>query len=122
MCIRDRILPASAAAQTPTPLVKNPSIVEWTCPDHDLDDGHELKIIRIEGTNKVVITTIKLGDPGYFDEVGKGVRSDLNVQPIAFGEYVATMRAMFGTVSSEESAESNRFQRAPGAPSIRTIR
>jgi hypothetical protein len=110
---------APAAAQEAVP--KNPSVVEWTCPDHDLDTGHELKILRIEGTNKVIITTILLGDPGYFDDTNKLVRSELNVQPIAFGEYVATMRVLVstpsGTMTSDDSAESNRFARVPGGPS-----
>lgn len=110
---------APAAAQT---AVKNPSGVEWTCPDHDADTQHELKILRIEGANKIIVTTILLGDPVYVDAATKLVRSGLNVQPIAFGDYIATMRVSVPVAGgspafSEDSVESNTFARVPGAPS-----
>ncbi len=116
------MLLGTMAAPVAAQVIKNPSAVEWNCPEHDADSQHELKIIRLEGANKVVITTILLGDPAYVDVGTKLVRTDLNVQPIAFGDYVATLSVVVpvaggGTLKSEESAESNAFHRAPGAPS-----
>lgn len=109
---------SAAAAQTP---VVNPSAVEFLCPDHDRDTDHELKILRVEGTNRVVITTILLGDPPV-DPADGLVKTSINVQPIAFGTYVATVSAIAvdatgATVKSTSSAESNQFARAPGGPS-----
>jgi hypothetical protein len=106
-----------AAALMQTPAVKNPAVVEWVCPDHDADTQHELRILRVEGTNRVIVTTLLLGDPVYADAATKTVRADLNVQPIAFGDYVATMTAVAGTVKSDPSTETNGFQRVPGSPS-----
>lgn len=112
--------PDIASAQTET--VKNPTIAEWICPDHDQDTQHELKILRIEGTNKVIITTILLGDPAFVDVSTKLVRAEINVQPIAFGAYVATVNAVAGTLKSADSPESNLFERVPGAPSKPVIK
>lgn len=115
----------TSAAQTPAP-VRNPSHVEFNCADHDGDTEHELKIFRIEGTTRVLISTILLGDPAYKDAATKLVAADINVQPIAFGEYVATVTAVAsvnGTpIKSDDSDESNLFQRAPGKPSTLVIK
>lgn len=126
LCLAMVLVANVAVVQAQTTPVKNPGTVEWECADHDADFQHELKIVRIEGTNKVIITTILLGDPAYSVPETKTVRTDLNVQPIAFGEYVATMSAHVRmpdttVVKSDESAESNRFQRAPGAPAKLTL-
>jgi hypothetical protein len=110
-----------APMQEPPPPV-NPTRVEFVCPDHDADDQHELKVIRIEGTNKVVITTLLLGDPPYSDPATQTVEAVLNVQPIAFGQYVATVNAIAGGIKSPDSEESNVFVRAPGGPSKVIVR
>jgi hypothetical protein len=113
------LLLSAALMQTPA-VVKNPTIAEFTCPDHDVDTQHELKVIRIEGTNKVIITTILLGDPAYKDPATKLVSAGINLQPIAFGDYIATVNVVVptatGVLRSDDSFESNPFQRAPGAP------
>jgi hypothetical protein len=97
-------------------VVKNPTTAEFDCPDHDLDDNHELDIISVVGTNRVVIQTISLGDKPA-DADGK-VRFALNLQPIAFGDYVARARAVAGAIKSDDSADSNLFQRVPGKPGV----
>lgn len=106
-------LPTFASAQN----IKNPTAAEWVCPDHDVDTQHELTVLQVVGTNKVVITTLLLGDPAYLDATTKTVRSPINVQPIAFGDYVARVNAVVGTSKSDDSPESNAFTRAPGSPS-----
>jgi hypothetical protein len=105
---------------TPSP-VKNPTIAEFVCADHDRDDQHELTIYQNTPTG-VLVTTILLGDPVYADAATKLVRSNLNVQPIAFGSYVAKVVAVAGTLKSDPSPVSNIFERVPGAPSKPDIR
>jgi hypothetical protein len=92
--------------------VKNPRTVEFTCPDHDRDDQHELDIVRT--SDGAVIQTLQLGDPAVD---GDGlVRASINVQPVSFGEYVVRVRVLAQGVSSDNSADSNVWQRAPGSP------
>jgi hypothetical protein len=112
----------SGAPQEAAPV--NPTTVIFVCSDHDLDDQHELKILRLEGDHKVVITTILLGDPPYLPlrEMAKEVSTTLNMQPIAFGTYVATVNAIAGEFKSPDSPESNVFVRAPGGPSKVIVR
>jgi hypothetical protein len=111
---------ALGAFQT-EPIPKNPTLAEWVCADHDRDDQHELTIYENTATG-VAITTILLGDPVYADPATKLVRASLNVQPIAFGSYYATLVAVAGTVKSDPSPASNIFERVPGAPSKPTIK
>jgi hypothetical protein len=109
---------ALTAAMLQAGTVKNPRTVEFTCQDHDRDDQHELDIIRV--ADGAVIQTLQLGDPAV-DTDGK-VRTVINVQPIAFGEYKARVRAVVGTLKSDDSADSNTFERVPGAPSGATVK
>jgi P pilus assembly chaperone PapD len=118
------MLPAVGLAQEPAVPV-NPTRVEFDCVDHDRDTQHELKILQTNGTNRVLITTILLGDPAKEPD-GK-VRTTINVQPIAFGEYVARVNAIAvsstgATLRSADSEESNVFIRAPGGPGRPTVR
>ena len=101
-------LPASALAQ-----VKNPTIVEVaSCPDHDQDTGHEIDIVRTDGT---VLQTIQAGDP---PSGGGGLVSfSINVQPVTFGSYTFVVRATATGVSSPDSPASDVWQRSPGSPS-----
>jgi hypothetical protein len=112
------LLAATITAQTPPPPPppKNPTTIEFSCPDHDRDDQHELKILQVTDTNRVTITTILLGDPPI-DPVDGMVRTTINMQPIAFGTYVSTINASAGPDKSDDSAESNLWQRVPGRPS-----
>jgi hypothetical protein len=112
------VVPSLAQAQTDPP--KNPTKIEFACPDHDQDHDHELKVLRIEGGNKVIITTLLLGDPAASPD--GIVRTSINVQPIAFGEYIARVNAVVkpatgSPLKSEDSPESNQFSRVPGSPS-----
>jgi len=108
---------ALALAMLQTATVKNPRNVEFTCPDHAIDTEHELDIVRT--SDGVVVQTILLGDPAAADGV---VRTTINVQPVAFGEYVARVRVVAGTVKSDSSPDSNRFERAPGQPGSVIVR
>jgi hypothetical protein len=113
----------TAFAQTSDP-PRNPTLVEFDCPDHDRDTGHELKILQVTGTNRVLITTWSLGDPAAAPD-GK-IRVAINTQPLNFGEYVARATALAVvngvTVRSNDSEESNLFVRAPGNPSRPIVR
>jgi len=102
----------AAAAQT-APMVKNPRGVGFTCPDHALDNDHEIDIIR--ASDGSLVQTILGGDPPA-DATGEVVVM-VNVQPIAFGQYRFVVRAVAGTLKSDNSAASPIWERAPGAPS-----
>ena len=114
--ILESLIAIASLQAAPPPPPKNPTVVEFFCQDHDRDDQHELKILQVVGTNRVIITTILLGDPPI-DPVDGLVRTTINVQPIAFGQYVATVNAIAGTDKSADSDESNLFERSPGKPS-----
>ena len=102
---------ALALVQTPVN-VKNPRTVEFTCEDHATDDQHELDIVRT--SDNVVIQTLALGDP----VAGPGgvIAATINVQPVAFGTYYVRVRAVAGTLKSDNSSNSNLFDRVPGSP------
>lgn len=103
------MLTATLQAQAP---IKNPTAVLFTCPDHALDDQHELDIIRV--SDMVVVQTILGGDPPA-DAAGD-VRININVQPVAFGQYTIRVRAVAGALKSDNSAPTAIWERAPGAP------
>lgn len=98
---------SSAAAQTPT----NPRRVAWTCPDHATDDGHQIEL-RVRATGASV-QVLELGDA--LTVTGGEVFADINVQPIAFGQYDLVVRAKAGTLVSANSNAVN-FDRVPGPP------
>ena len=95
-----------------TTTVKNPTSVEFTCPDHAQDSGHEIDIINASG---VVIQTLQAGDPAA-DSNGV-VKVSVNVQPVQFGSYTVVVRATFSGVKSSDSPASDVWERVPGAPS-----
>lgn len=111
------VMLAAVLMQQPAP-VKNPTRVEFTCQDHDRDDNHEMDIIRT--SDGVVIQTIQLGDPA--PDANGVIRANVNVQPIAFGEYTARVRAVAGVIRSDNSTDSNLFQRSPGTPAGVVVR
>jgi hypothetical protein len=116
------ILGGATAAQAQ---IRNPRAVQFACPDHDQDTGHELDIL--DSTGKV-IQTLELGDPAAS---GTGTLPDgtpaplvtatINVQPVAFGTYTAVVRAVFGTAKSDPSQPSDPWVRAPGRPDKPTL-
>ncbi len=85
----------------------------FTCPDHALDDGHEVDIVDSTG---VVVQTIQAGDPAA-DAQGN-VSVVINVQPVKFGLYTFVVRAKAGALMSPNSPPSEVWQRSPGAPGI----
>ena len=96
-------------------LVKNPTKVEFDCPDHAVDTGHEMDIINAAGT---VLQTLSLGDPAM---VAGKVVAPINVQPIAFGAYTAKVRVVVQPASgppvkSEDSGPSNVWERTAMQP------
>jgi hypothetical protein len=93
-----------------TAVVNNPRAVLFSCPDHASDTGHEIDIIDSTGT---VIQTIQGGDP--VADANGGVRIDINVQPIAFGNYSVKVRAVAGALKSADSLPAS-FSRVPGQP------
>jgi hypothetical protein len=101
-----------------TQLVKNPTTIQFVCVDHDKDDQHELDVIR--ASDNTVIATLLLGDPPA--DANGLVTATLNVHPIAFGTYFGKVRAVAGTLKSDDSAPSNQFQRAPGQPTVLVIK
>ena len=103
------ILPIAVSAQG---VIKNPSALAFICPDHALDDGHEVDIVR--ESDGVVVATLLGGDPPL-NAAGE-VAIAVNVQPIAFGQYRFVARAVAGTVKSDSSLPSMLWERAPGRP------
>lgn len=100
-------------AQGPARLQRNPRGVAFLCPDHDIDDGHELDIIE-QSTGKV-IQTLNLGDPPL-NAAGEVV-ADVKVQPLKVGVYSFKVRAKVGAIQSEDS-DAYVWERAPGRPTI----
>lgn len=96
---------------------KNPTGLAWTCPDHALDDAHEIAIVR--ESDGVTIQTLAAGDPPL---TGTEVVAALNVQPVAFGQYRFRVRALAAGVSSDWSELSEIWERAPGKPTGLVVR
>jgi hypothetical protein len=100
-----------------TPPVKNPTALGFICPDHDLDDEHEIDIIRV--SDGAVVQTLLAGDPPV---VNGEVVVRLNVQPVAFGTYVFVVRAVGGGTKSPDSNRSDVWERVPGRPTGVTVK
>ena len=98
-------------------VIKNPSGLAFQCPDHALDDAHEIAIVR--ESDGVTIQTIAAGDPPLVE--GEVVAA-INVQPVAFGQYRFRVRAIAGGVASDWSELSDVWERAPGRPSGLVVR
>ncbi len=103
-------LAATAQAQN----VKNPSRAEWTCSaDHAVIDGYRLDIMDKTGA---VLQTLDMGKPT--PDATNTCAGALNVQPVKFDtNYVARIRAYAGAAESDNSTNSNAFDRVPGKPS-----
>lgn len=98
-------------------VVQNPTLVTFLCPDHAQDTGHEIDIVST--VDNKVVQTINGGDPAA-DSQGM-VSIKLNVQPITFGTYITRVRAIFGSVKSVNSPDSDVWERSPGPPSKPTM-
>lgn len=94
-------------------LVKNPSRVLFVVSlDHDQVTSYEMDIKRV--SDNVVIQVINLGKP--VPDAQGNVSVNINVQPVTFGTYYVTLRALAGEISSDDSEKSNDWERAPGKP------
>ena len=109
--ITTSILLLAAPAMAQVPPVKNPTGLEFTCPDHATDTGHEVDVINSSGT---IIQTLAVGDPA---EVAGKVTVKINVQPITFGTYTFKVRALAGPIIGQDSVASDPWERVPGPPS-----
>ena len=112
----------AAAMLQATSVPKNPTLVEFVCPDHGIDDNHEVEI-RAKGAASGTI--VKLGDPVARVSDGK---VEINVGPLVqalvLGEYEVRVRALkSGSPSSDWSPELVPFERALAQPnSTRIVR
>ena len=93
-------------------IVKNPTALLFTCPDHATDTAHEVDIVDAKSGN--VIQTLQVGDPPAL--ANGDVQVTLNVQATTFGAYMFVVRAIGGGVSSVPSLPSAVWERAPGQP------
>lgn len=100
------------AVQNPT-IVRNPTIVKFQCPDHAQDSGHEIDIVN--ATTGAVVQTLSLGDPA--PDAQGFIVFNVNVQPIAHGNYIVRARSISGAVKSPDSPDSDVWERSPGGPS-----
>lgn len=127
------ILAFAGVAQAQTPPVKNPGGVTFTSVDHNSAavTGYTVEILRpdnsVLSTIQVAKSATTIVDPGTV-ATGPRVRINLNVQPIAFGNYtlrlftVATATApATGSVLSDPSPNSDVWERVPGPPSKGTL-
>jgi hypothetical protein len=103
------LCPVVAQAQ-----VKNPTQVEFTSPDHALLSAYEVDIVRADST---VAQTLTIAASMGVVQPNGNIRLMLNVQPIAFGQYTIVVRAVAGTLESDNSPASDPWERVPGAPS-----
>jgi hypothetical protein len=101
----------SAALVLQAAPVKNPTVIQFDCPDHAQDTEHELDVIDSAG---VVISTLLLGDPPAVS--GSTVEATISVQPVKFGSYRFAVRAVASGVKSVNSAPSDLWERVPGQP------
>lgn len=107
------------ALQVPAQVVvKNPRGLAFLCPDHALDDQHEIDIVR--ESDGAVIQTLLGGDPPL-NAQGEA-EFTVNVQPVAFGQYRFVARAVAGLFESESSDPSALWERVPGKPSGLIVR
>ena len=100
-----------SALSAQTFVFRNPYAVTFVCPDHDLDDQHEVDIIR--ETDGQLVRTVLIGDPPL---TGSLVIAPINIRPEAFGSYRFVVRAVAGTAKSESSEASSVWQRQPSKP------
>lgn len=100
------------AVQNPT-IVQNPTLVKFQCPDHAQDTAHEIDIVNV--ATGAVVQTLSLGDPA--PDAQGFIVFNVNVQPIAHGNYTIRARSVTGAVKSPNSPDSDVWERSPGPPS-----
>lgn len=101
-------------ATTASAQVKNPTQVLFkVSDDHSTVTSYEMDIKRV--SDNAVIQTINLGKPA--PDAQGNASAAINVQPVVFGTYYVVLRAVAGTLKSDDSTPSNQWQRVPGKPS-----
>lgn len=91
---------------------KNPTVIAFTCPDHALDNQHEVDVV--EDITGRVVQTLLVGDPPL--DANGDVTVTLSVQPVAFGSYHFVVRAVLDALKGVDSLPSDVWQRVPGGP------
>jgi hypothetical protein len=91
--------------------VVDPSAVGFRCPDHGVDDGHEVDILDDDDD---VVATIEGGDPSAGE--GGVVRIPLDVTSLEPGTYRFVVRAKTKTLESPDSPPSTLWQRSDPTP------
>lgn len=95
------------------PIPKNPNLVAFQpSPDHELVTGYVLTFVDM--ATGVGLPPIKIGKPPL-NEAGE-CQTDINVQPVKFGEYFTVAQAEAAGVMSDFSDQSNKWARVPGRP------
>ena len=102
-------LPVIVLAQAQN--IANPTLLTFTSTDWDRVDRHELDIVQT--SDNAVVQTLTDNGPYTSLDINVGI----NVQPVAFGEYLFVARACAGTLCSADSDPSNFWDRVPGKPS-----
>jgi hypothetical protein len=91
------------SAQT---MVVNPSSISFTCSDHDIDDEHEVEVVRVD-TGEIVRTML-LGDPPL---TGSFVIAQVDFRSLRPGHYAVRVRVRSGGESADMSDPSPVWQR-----------
>ena len=106
------VVPAVASAQ----VVRNPSAVSFTSPDHDNPEltGYEVDFVKADGT---VVQTIVVPKAQTQKMADGEIWVTVNVQPVSFGAYTFTARAVAGAIKTPTSEPSDTWERQPGTPS-----
>ncbi len=115
------LLCAAVAAPTFAQTIRNPRSVTFPCPDHTLDDGHEIDVIRL--SDNTLVQTIQGLDPASSGtaampdgSLAPKVTVTINMQPINFGSYYFIVRSLGAGVKSDNSPNGPSWQRVPGSP------
>ena len=110
------LMAGGAQAQTLT----NPSRVEFTSSaDHAQLTKYVIGYFAPGATSPVMESDLPLGTP----DANQLVTATINARPLSFGAaYVAKVRAVAGTMTSEWSEASNPFDRVPMPPTAPVIK
>ena len=100
-------------------VVKNPTGLGFTSPDHSQVETYQVDIVRESGE---FVQTLSFSNSPVIPLVGGEVVLAINVQPIVFGRYQFIARAVGGGVTSDDSLPSAVWERAPGRPTNLIVR
>jgi hypothetical protein len=109
-------LPVASAAQT---TVKNPSLLVFVSPDHAIVTAYELDLVRASDNATIYTLVVPKSQTRI---IGPDVEIDIHVQPVPFGSYKIVVRAVVGTLKSDNSAPSDVWERVPETPTSVMVR